>query len=148
VSRLERVTGMAIVLLGVGTALVARGFRVGFLTDPIGPRALPWLASALLGLGGVLMIVRPMPRARGAPTAARGRVILAVATFALYAIVLASLGFILATTLLMVLLARFFGGRIVPGLVAGLVFSASLWLLFAHVLGVPLPVGSLFLRGD
>jgi hypothetical protein len=47
----------------------------------------------------------------------------------------------------MTILARLYGGTWIRGGIAGVLFSASLWLLFAQALGVPLPVGSIFVVG-
>lgn len=143
-----RVAGTVCVLFAGMAALIARTFRVGFVTDPIGPRALPWLAAALLGLGGALLVLRPGAEPQWPPAGPPRRAIAStLAAFALYAILVGPLGFVLATTLLMTALARVFGGRLVPGLLAGAAFSGVLWLLFVAGLGVPLPGGILFTRG-
>jgi putative tricarboxylic transport membrane protein len=138
---------MVIVFVAVLTALLAGGFRVGFLTDPIGPRALPWLASLLLGVGGAMMIARPGPTPASIAAPMRANVSLAIGAFVMYAIVLPLAGFVLSTALLMAVLARFYGGRWVQGIAAGVIFSGSLWLLFARALGVPLPLGAIFSLG-
>ena len=146
-ARAGRIAGMAILIIAVVTALLATGFRVGFLTDPIGPRALPWLASRLLGMGGAMMIARPGPTPPSIAAPMRGNVSLAIGAFVMYAIVLPLAGFVLSTACLMAVLARFYGGRWIQGIAAGVIFSGSLWLLFARALGVPLPLGALFAFG-
>jgi len=144
----ERIAGSACVVAATTVALATRTFHVGFVTDPIGPRALPWLAAALLGLGGLILVLRPGKEPAWPPGGAPRRgVALTLSSFALYAVLIGPLGFVLATTLLMTALARVFGGRLVPGLLAGAAFSAVMWLLFVTGLGVPLPIGILFTRG-
>lgn len=138
----DRIAGLFFVALALVAGIIATGFRVGFLTDPIGPRALPWLAAVLLGVGGALMLMRPVSRVVPRPVSTP--VALAVGTFILYAIVVSFAGFILSTALLMAVLARFYGGGWRAGVIAGGIFAVSLWLLFAYALGVPLPIGSLF----
>jgi putative tricarboxylic transport membrane protein len=146
--RSDRIAGGACVLAAVAIALVTRTFRVAFVTDPIGPRALPWLAATLLGLGGAILALHPHTEPRWPqPGPTRRAIVAAVVSFTLYAILIGPLGFVLATTLLMTVLARLFGGRLVPGLLAGAAFSGVLWLLFVTSLGVPLPIGILFTRG-
>lgn len=135
-------------LAAVAIALVARTFRVGFVTDPIGPRALPWLAAALLGTGGLILVLRPGDEPDWPPAGpTRKAIAITLLSFALYAVLIGPLGFVLATTLLMTVLARVFGGRLLPGLLAGAAFSGVMWLLFVAGLGVPLPIGILFTRG-
>lgn len=146
--RSGRIAGVACLLVAATVAFIARTFTVGFVTDPIGPRALPWLASAILALGGAILCLRPGPEPDWPPAGpARWSIAATLASFALYAILIGPLGFVLATTLLMTALARVFGGRLVTGLVAGAAFSGVLWLLFVTGLGVPLPIGILFTRG-
>jgi putative tricarboxylic transport membrane protein len=146
--RSDRIAGGLCVVAAVGIALVARTYRVGFVTDPIGPRAMPWLAAALLGSGGVILGLRPGPEPDWPPPGPTRRgIAIAVLSLALYAILIGPFGFVLATTLLMTALARVFGGRLVPGLLAGAAFSGVMWLLFVMGLGVPLPIGMLFTRG-
>lgn len=145
--RSERIAGAVIVVAAMAAAHVAGHFRVAFLTDPIGPRAFPWLASGLLLLGGVLMLVRPAESPAWPQATTRTRIVVAVAGFLAYAGLLAPIGFIAATTLLLSVLALVFGGRIGPALTAAALLSVAMWLLFVQALGVPLPIGALFLRG-
>lgn len=155
----DRIAGLFFLALAVVAGTIATGFRVGFLTDPIGPRALPWLAAALLGVGGALMLMRREQSRRpdgtiAVPSSGPARpivpapVALAVGTFILYAIIVSFAGFIVSTALLMAVLARFYAGGWRAGVIAGGIFAVSLWLLFAYALGVPLPVGSLFTAGS
>jgi putative tricarboxylic transport membrane protein len=142
----ERIAGAICILVAAAIALEARTFHIGFLSDPIGPRAMPWLAAVLLGAGGLVILLRPGAEPEWPKATMRGRIAVTVAAFAAYSVLIAPLGFILATTLLMTALARVFEGRVVPGLVAGALFSGAMWLLFVLGLGVPLPIGILFTR--
>lgn len=144
--RADRIAAAALLGLALATALEARTFRVAFLTDPIGPRALPWLAAALLALGGILLWRRPDPDGFWPTWPGALRVGTTVAASLAYAALLQPIGFIAATALLVALLARMFGGRLLPSALAGLLLAAGLYTLFALVLGVPLPIGALFLR--
>jgi hypothetical protein len=54
------------------------------------------------------------------------------------------IGFLPTTTLVLAGLARLFGARTLPGVLAAVLMTAGLWALFGLVLGMPLPVGSLF----
>lgn len=61
-----RVALLLLLLLGGAAAWEARRFVVGFPTDPLGPRAFPWFASALLVLcaGVALRLPRAAPPVR------------------------------------------------------------------------------------
>jgi putative tricarboxylic transport membrane protein len=144
-----RAAGAALMAFAIAAALEARTFRVAFMTDPIGPRALPWLAAALVFAGGAYLAARPGgTTASSSPATARpARVALVAAAFIAYALLLRPFGFILATTLLLLALSSMFGGRPVRALIVAALFSGALYLLFAIALDVPLPAGALFTRG-
>jgi len=144
--RADRIAAAALALLALAAAFEARGFRVSFLTDPVGPRALPWLAAGLLALGGALLLLRPDEDGPWPPWPGARRVAAAVGASLLYAGLLQPIGFIAATTLLVTLLSRMFGGRLLPSALTALALAGGLYALFALLLGVPLPIGALFLR--
>ena len=100
-TNLDRWLGAVLVLLGMAIAATARGFTVGFLVDPVGPRALPYLVAALFVVGGGALLVRQtaVPEdARGPASpkrlAAQGT---CVAVLLLYAASLPLVGFVLST---------------------------------------------------
>ena len=136
--------GAAIVLAALAVGLEALTFDTSFPTDPLGPKAFPLVASALLILGGGWVLARP-GSARGEPV--RGVVWAASASFALYALALNPLGFVLSTVLGFVALSMLFGGRPLRACAAGTAFAVALYLLFVQGLGLPLPVGSIFVIG-
>lgn len=141
----DRIAGVVLVVFAGVVALEARTFTVGFLTDPLGPKAVPLLAAALIGAGGLWLAVRPRREARWPAPGVLGRIGLVAGSFGVYAAVLPVLGFLLATTLEMSALSRLFGGRWVASVAAAFGFSVALYALFVYALALPLPIGSLFL---
>ena len=156
-ARARLVAAAAVVLSAVAIALEATTFDVAFPTDPLGPKAFPLVAAALLVLGGGALVrearreeqaakgseatVADGPAAEG-PAVGSGRAIaLATLSFVVYAFLLAPLGFVPATTLEFAVLARLFGGPLGRGAAAGLVFAVALYALFVYGLGLPLPLG-------
>ncbi|MCI0434083.1 MAG: tripartite tricarboxylate transporter TctB family protein [Gemmatimonadetes bacterium] len=140
----DRITGVVALLLAAAVAFEARMFRVTFLTDPIGPRALPWLAAALIAAGALVLLFRPAPDPEHPAAGATRRIALAIVACTTYAALLAPIGFFAATTLLGAALSVLFGAQPVRATVAAGAFSAALWALFAILLGLPLPAGDLF----
>lgn len=137
----DRVAGGALLALASAVALEARTFRVVFLTDPLGPRALPLLVAAVMAGCGLVLLRRPgpvpaWPRRGGLLRAAGGALV-----FGIYALLLEPLGFGVATTAAVAALGVLFGAPPLRGLAAGAVVSAALWLLFVWGLGIPLPTG-------
>ena len=146
----RRVAGAVLLLFVVWVGVLASGFRVSFPTDPIGPRAFPLIALALVSLG-VLSLWRnegESARTRASaewpgPDVIRSA-LLATASFVAYALLLAPVGFVVATTAEFTALALLFGGPPFRGAVAGLSLALFLYGLFVFGLGLPLPVGMLF----
>lgn len=139
----DRIAGVAALLIALALAVEARTFTVEFLTDPLGPSALPLFAAALLAGGGLLMALKPEAEPGWPDAAGRARAVVAGLSFLAYAWLLSPLGFVLATALEGAVLARVFGGKILHCVTAGMVISAALYGLFGWALGLPLPVGSL-----
>lgn len=144
--RLDRITGAVLALLGIAAALEASTFDVAFMTDPVGPKALPLLVAGTLLVAGLAAVVSPR-EGLGLPDGATAlRMAGAVAAFLLYAAALPWLGFFLSTTLVVTALALLYRGPPVGSAVAAAALSAALWLLFVRVLSLPLPVGDLWIR--
>lgn len=135
----------AALLLGTAAAvaLESRTFTVAFPTDPLGPAAFPLVAAALLALGGLAVLFEEEEKAEALEAGAARRLVLASASFVVYALLLAPLGFLSATALEFAALAILFGGRALPSLAVGVGFAAFLFVLFVYGLGLPLPLGLL-----
>lgn len=141
----DRLAGALCLVLAALVALGARRFTVTFLADPVGPKALPYFTAALLALGGALILLKPMPES--AWPERKGAVLLgaASASFVAYALLMAPLGFFLATALEITLLSRLFGARLTQSFGAGAGIATGLYALFVYGLGLPLPIGSVFI---
>jgi putative tricarboxylic transport membrane protein len=141
-----RVPGVALVALGLAIGIEALGFGVAFLTDPVGPKALPWLAAAALVLAGCRLALRADTATPWPAGAVLTRMGLATGGLLLYGIVLPWLGFLLSTTLVVAALSHLFGAAPRHSLPAAAGLTVALWLLFARALALPLPIGDLWMR--
>jgi putative tricarboxylic transport membrane protein len=154
VTRADRVIGALLVLGGLGVAAWAWQLPGGTPQDPVGPRGFP----ALLGLGlavcgAVLLVPRGRPEGSPAPGGAvvdaegpapTGRLVGGVALVGLYLWVLEPLGYLVSTPLFLAAVLLLQGGvplRALLGTSLGL--PAALFLLFATIMKVPLPLGVL-----
>lgn len=133
--------GAAILATAAAVALEARTFTVNFPTDPLGPAAFPLVAAGLLALGGLALLFEKDEEVEPLEAGAALRLSLASASFVVYALVLAPLGFLPATALEFAALAVLFGGRPLSSLAAGVGFSVVLFVVFVFALGLPLPLG-------
>jgi putative tricarboxylic transport membrane protein len=143
----DRVAGAVLIVVALWMALESRDFTVGFVTDPLGPKAFPLLAAGLMLVAGVCLLVRPAgtsawPQGRGLL-----RLVAAVICLLSYALLLTILGFFTTTMLGVSVFALLLGGRPVQALLAAAAISATLYVLFSYLLNVALPLGSLFVRG-
>jgi putative tricarboxylic transport membrane protein len=145
--RSDRIAGAILLLLAAGVAWEARTFVVGFPADPVGPRALPLFAASILALGGVRFLLRPDPGPSWPDRSDQGRLAAAVGLLAAYPVLLPTLGFVATTGGAVTALSLLFGGPRLRSVGAAFLFAGGLYLLFVQLLGVPLPLGSLFVAG-
>lgn len=140
----SRVPGVLLALAGLAIGLEATTFETVFLTDPVGPKALPLLAGALLFLAGAHAAWRPS--AAPEPIRRGWTLVGAGAAFVAYSLLLGTLGFVLSTTLLVAALSHLYGAPPRRGIPVAALFALALWALFVHTLALPLPIGSLWMR--
>lgn len=145
--RTDRIAGGALLLFSLWVAWESRSFVVGFPADPVGPRALPLFSAGILAMGGLVLFARPEADPRWPETHTFVRLLGAVGLLLLFPVVLPALGFIATTTGVMAGLSLLFGGPLLRSAGGALLFSGALYLLFVYALGIPLPIGRLFLAG-
>ena len=141
----DRIAGGVLALAGVAAGIEATTYDVAFLTDPVGPKALPLLVAATMVFAGARMLLRPRDSIALPNTDTLLRMAGAMVAFLLYAAALPWIGFFLSTTIVVAALGVLYRGPWKGGLVAGLVLSSALWLLFVGLLSLPLPVGELWI---
>ena len=141
----HRLPGLILLLAGIGFGLETSTYQVAFMADPVGPRALPGLVSVVLAFAGIHAMVRPPDDfswvERGGLMRAGG----AAVTFIVYSVALPVLGFFTATTAAVALLSGLFGAPARKAVPSAALLSGALWLIFVSGLGLPLPIGSLWI---
>lgn len=142
----DQAIGGVLAVTGSALALEAMTFDVGFMTDPVGPKALPLLVAGMFVVGGGMALLRPRSDVRLPSSDALVRMAAAVGAFVAYAIALPWLGFFVSTTLIVTALSLLYRGPLLPSSVAAALLSGGLWLLFVRLLSLPLPVGELWIR--
>lgn len=122
-------------------AVLAWGFQAPFAYDPVGPRAYPLLLLSLMAAGSIWLLLKPgLLEQRLNPTAAL-RALLCIAALLAYALLFEVLGFVISTTLATFAIGLLFTGRLLPCAISGVLMGALLYVLFDHLLDVPLPLG-------
>jgi putative tricarboxylic transport membrane protein len=156
-TRADGVIGALLLAGGIAVAAWARGLPAGGPNDPLGPRGFPALLGAGLAGCGLVLLGQTLGRGRGAGRApardGRGeadgpvavpRLLGGVLLTGLCVVTLEPLGYLVATPLFLATLLWLQGGvraRIV--LATSLGVPLALYLLFARLMGVPLPLGLL-----
>jgi putative tricarboxylic transport membrane protein len=141
--------------IGFALGIVLMGVLVGFLTtripigpaySAVGPRIFPWLIAGALVLIGLLMVLETVqetePEERpDVDWRAMGWV---AAGLLAQLLLMETAGFVIASTLLFVAVARAFGGeRLIVEIVVGFLLCVVAYFGFTLGLGLDLPTGIL-----
>lgn len=148
--RLRGEVGVALAVLGLAAFIGYETFSItvspGYAR--VGPRVVPFAVAALLGgLGAGLLIAALSGVWRVEPATDRKLLPLAFIAGGLvvYIALLKPAGFILASAVLFVAVARAFGSqRLLRDAAIGLVLALAAFVLFTQLLQLPLPAGALW----
>ncbi len=132
--------------LGVCVMILFQMWRldVPFAYEPVGPKAFPLLLAMLMTVCCVLMLVNPDHGIHWPEAPRLGRGLALIAVLLGYASMFEWLGFPLATAAMVFVVARIFGGRLIPGMITGLAIGVIGYLFFERLLQVSLPPGQIW----
>jgi len=147
--RADAVGGAALLVLA-GLAWVAgRGLPLGALSRP-GAGFFPRTLTLLLAALALVLLVRGLARPGADFTepwtdrSARRRLLLMAGALVFYVAAVGTLGYLVTTAALFVVMVRWVGGRgWAQALVAAALCSAGSWYVFGRLLRVNLPAGAL-----
>lgn len=144
----QRIFGAVLLLACVALSIVAWGYHAPFSYEPVGPRAYPMLLLILMGLGAVYLLVKPASATAHSDEPPLDKhvirkVVGCVVLLTVYAALFEPLGFIPASLLFGIAMARLYEGTWLASAVSGVLLAVGLYLLFDKVLDVPLPLGIL-----
>ena len=144
----ELVIGIVCIALGLAVYMAAGNLQQVKLG--IGPGGFPRFIGILLAILGVAQTAMTLKSGVNAPAVnvdkrAASLFAAAVAMSVAYVLVVSTIGFIIATPLLLIGLMVLFGERsIVKMLIIAVITTACIWLLFTEVFMIFLPAGRLF----
>ena len=144
----QRLFGLVLLIACALLAVAAWGYHAPFSYEPVGPRAFPLLLLVLLGAGAIYLLVKPASAhtAGDEPPMDRfviRKVTICVVLLVAYAAVYGTLGFMPASVLFGIGMARLYGGSWIASIIGGVLMGLGLYVLFDRVLDVPLPLGIL-----
>jgi putative tricarboxylic transport membrane protein len=139
----DRILGGACVALAIFYIWGAAQIELSFISDPVGPRTFPIIIGVMVGLAGLVVVLRPDPDPAW-PGVSRVLEIVAVAIgLGFYAELLPVAGFVIATAIAAAFLCWRLGASPLPSVVAGIAISLGIYVVFHLALGLSLARGPL-----
>ena len=138
----DRALGLLCLALGVWYVFETRNFAVtAFGTGPVGPKTLPTLLGILFALLALVLIFKPDESPSWGSFAVWSRLAAVVATSFLFGKLLEPMGFIVASTILAIIVGLLFRGPIAKLAPLSLVFATAVAFIFNNWLELRLPPG-------
>lgn len=139
----DRTLGVAGIALAAFYIWSATLIEESFISDPVGPKAFPYIIGGLLAISSVAVVLRPDP-APVWPAAARLlEIAVAVALLIAYGYALPAVGFVIATTVGAAYLSWRLGTAPLQALLAGVATALGIYVVFHLGLGLSLAKGPL-----
>lgn len=137
----ERILGGLLLFISIAGIWIARSFEAPFSYEPVGPRAFPMLILALLGISAIALMLEKKSDTIWAPPPVMKRIGVLFVIVLIYAWLFDKLGFVLATALMVIPIARFFSASWKQAVAGGVGLGVGLFILFDRLLDVALPTG-------
>ncbi len=138
--RLFGVVGLALAAFYLWAASIIPD---SFMVDVIGPRAFPYIVGAVLAITSVYFLLRPDPEPHWPIARDLAEIFFAAAVMFLYAWVLKTVGFVIATVFATAYLTWRLGTKPLNALVTGVATSVAIYVVFHLILGLSLAKGPL-----
>ncbi|MDC9588316.1 tripartite tricarboxylate transporter TctB family protein [Xenorhabdus sp. XENO-10] len=130
-----------LVLCGIGL-VIGWGIHSEYSYEPLGPRPFPITIISLMVLCASLLLLKKPDAVHWPTPQVLRRLLLLIASLAIYAWSFEWLGFPLATTLLTICVALLFNATLLAAIISGVFLGSSLFFAFDRLLDVTLPIGS------
>lgn len=147
--RADAVGGAALLVLAALAWVAGRGLPLGALSQP-GAGFFPRILTLLLAALALVLLVRGLARPGVAFTepwtdrSTRRRLVLMTGALVFYVAAVGTLGYLVTTAALFVVMVRWVGGRgWAHALIVAVLCSAGSWYVFGRLLRVNLPAGAL-----
>lgn len=138
----ERVFGVCLLVFCCAGLWIGWDLQAPISYEPIGPRAFPLLVLSLLAVCALALSLGGGTPTAWPPRAVIGRIVLLFGVLLAYALLFERLGFVVATTLATIPIARAFGATWRMAAVGGVGLGIGFFLLFDRLLDVVLPTAA------
>lgn len=139
----DRLFGSLGVLLAAFFVWQATLIQESFMSDPIGPKTFPIIIGVVFGLSSLYMVLRPDPNPEWPAAGRLIEIALSVVVLVAYANMLPVVGFVIATAFASAYLSWRLGAGPISAVIAGIVISVGIYVIFHLVLGLSLARGPL-----
>ena len=138
----DRIFGLIVIAVALGYGLSATGIEKSFFSDPMGPRAFPYLVTAVAVICGAVIAFRPDAEPTWPSGAVLLRLAFATAVLVVYAELLKPLGFLIPTALAAGIISYLIRPAALTAALTGVGLSLGLFVIFKYGLDlglVPVP---------
>lgn len=139
----DRLFGILMVMLAITYACFAGQLDEPFGDEGIHPGTFPYILSALLGLSGLWLAVKPQPGESWPHGKLWLELVMNVLILLLFAFLLERLGFVLSAILCAGFISWRMGAKLPVAYLAATGYALALYLIFDRGLGLALPSGIL-----
>lgn len=137
----DRILGLALIGLAAFAAFNASQLQVTFSYEPVGPKAFPYLLSAILAGLSLVLVFRPGENGEWPEKRVTVRLLAVLGVLLVYALLFTRLGFVVTTFFTVLSLARLFEASWKKAAIAAFLMTLGSYYLFTLGLGIALPGG-------
>jgi len=137
------------IFAGFGLALAAfliwgaTQIELSFISDPVGPRSFPIIIAIIMALSSLVVLVRPDAEPHWPGAGPLLEIAVATGVMVVYAQVLSTVGFVIATAVAAAFLTWRLGTQPLWAVVTGCLTSLGIYTVFHLILGLSLARGPL-----
>ncbi|MBW6454693.1 MAG: tripartite tricarboxylate transporter TctB family protein [Trueperaceae bacterium] len=141
----DRISGVVLLAFTVWFGVNAWSIERGFFSDPLGSRPFPLAVAILMAPLALYLVFRPLQAPVVWPVRSLWpSLVLTLAAFLLYSFMMEPFGFIVSNVVVFFILSLVFRATPLKGLIAAVVATLALYVLFGWLLELYLPTGELF----
>lgn len=137
----DRIFGGLGLLLAVFYIWAASTIELSFISDPVGPKAFPYIIGGLFALSSLAILLRPDAPPEWPSLTQLAEIAAGLAVMVAYVYLLPVLGFLVTTAVASAYLSWRLGASPLAAVLAGLATSGGIYVVFHLVLGLGLATG-------
>ena len=137
----DRIFGVVGILLSALFIWRATVIQESFMSDAVGPKTFPIIIGVMVGVAGLVIMLRPDPEPQWPALGRILEIVAAVVVMVAYAELLPEIGFVIATAIAAAFLSWRLGAGPIQAVIAGIAISAGIYVIFHLILGLSLARG-------